>query len=91
VKHRRTAEFHKHYNRLPPDVQKLADKAFELLKGDPSHPSLRFKKIAEDVWAARVSLGHRALGYRALALRDRDHCDWFWIGPHGEYERLIRS
>lgn len=28
---------------LPPEVQRLADEKFELLKQDPAHPSLNFK------------------------------------------------
>jgi len=31
---------------LPKPIQKLADKNFELLKTNPFHPSLHFKKSA---------------------------------------------
>jgi len=64
----------------------LADKNFQLLKTNPRHPSLHFKKI-RDIWSARVGLH-----YRALALDDPpDGVVWFWIGRHDQYESLIRG
>ncbi len=71
------------YNALPQEVQRLADKNFELLKADSGHPSLQFKKI-DDVWSARVGLH-----YRALAFEYTDGLVWFWIGSHGEYDKRI--
>ena len=69
---------------MPPAVQSVAKKNFELLKQNPSHPSLRLKKIG-NLWSARAGLG-----YRALALQEADDFVWFWIGIHDEYERLIK-
>ena len=49
--------FWKHYARLLAEVQRLADKNFSLLKANPDHPSLDFKKVArrgncgQYVWA----------------------------------------
>lgn len=78
--------FWKLYRRLPKDIQKLADKNFLLLKADPSHPSLHFKKISQSrgVWSARVGIS-----YRALATERPDGMTWFWIGPHAEYDKLL--
>jgi len=45
VKHRASEKFWKFYDELPEQIQKLADQNYELLKGDPRHPSLRFKKV----------------------------------------------
>jgi hypothetical protein len=45
VKHLTPPRFWNHYRQLPKEVQDLADKSFELLKADPHHPSLHFKKI----------------------------------------------
>jgi len=83
IVHRATAGFWRRYDALPKSVQKLADKSFELLKENPRHPSLHFKRVKK-VWSVRVSKNHRA-----LALPSDDGYDWFWIGDHGEYERLI--
>ena len=61
-----------------------ADKSFDLLKSNPHHPSLNLERVNR-YWSARIGLAHRA-----LAVRDGDDLIWFWIGEHGEYERLIR-
>ena len=39
-----TPEFWKYYQKLPRDIQSRADKQFQLLKQNPNHPSLMFKK-----------------------------------------------
>ena len=82
--HRTHPDFWKHYNALPWDVRELADKSFMLLKANPNHPSLQFKKL-EIYWSARVG-SH----YRALAVLFPESCVWFWIGTHAEYDRLAR-
>jgi hypothetical protein len=82
--HRTTARFWNLFEEMPPAVQSVAKKNFEILKQNPSHPSLRFKKIG-NLWSARAGLG-----YRALALQEADDFVWFWIGTHDEYERLIK-
>jgi hypothetical protein len=64
-------------------VSKLADKNFQLLKTDPKHPSLHFKKIGK-LWSVRVGAHYRALG------SDRSEgVVWFWIGSHADYDKLI--
>lgn len=76
------------YHGLPKDIQRLADKAFELFDLNPQHASLHFKKVGrkQPVYSARVSVNYRVLGY----LLDGD-IYWFWVGDHKEYERLIHS
>jgi len=81
--HRTTPQFRARFERLPPTVQGLAQKNFELLKANPSHPSLHFKKVGR-FWSARIGLSHRA-----LAVADGDDFIWVWIGDHDEYERLL--
>ena len=44
------------YAALPAAVRDLADKNFELLRVDPRHPSLHFKRIGS-LWSVRVG-GH---------------------------------
>jgi mRNA-degrading endonuclease RelE of RelBE toxin-antitoxin system len=77
--------FRKDYQSLPTDVRKLADKSFALLKENPTHPSLHFKKVGR-FWSARVG-AH----YRALAIEAPDGLIWFRIVPHEDYDRIIRS
>jgi hypothetical protein len=44
---------------LPSSIRKLADANFALLKRDPRHPSLQFKKVGR-YWSVRVGLRYRA-------------------------------
>jgi hypothetical protein len=82
--HHASPDFWFCYRNLPEDVQRLADKAFELLEENPRHPSLRFKKIGS-LWSARVNLNYRALAAEA---NDGSYV-WFWIGTHAAYEKLL--
>lgn len=66
------------------DIRSLADKNFQLLKDNSSHPSLQFKKVGK-VWSARVG-SH----YRAVATPIEDGFLWVWIGAHAEYDKLVR-
>ena len=81
--HRTTRRFWKCFDDLPEVVQRTAKKNFELLKKDPTHPSLHFKKVGK-FWAARAGIN-----YRALAVEDGSDFIWVWIGAHDEYERMI--
>jgi hypothetical protein len=83
VNHFTHPSFWKDYGALPKDVRTLADKNFALLKRNPQHPSLHFKKVGR-YWSARVGIH-----YRALAVEASDGLVWFAIGPHGKYERAI--
>lgn len=82
--HRTSDRFWKCLENLPPPIQELADFNFELLKNDPRHPSLHFKKVGK-FWSARVGIG-----YRALAYKDGDDFIWVWVGTHDEYMRMIK-
>ncbi len=84
MRHVATDDFWKCYDALPDQVHRQADKSFALLKQDPSHPSLHFKKIGRR-WSARVGRSHRA-----LALEIDGGFLWYWIGSHDDYDRLIR-
>lgn len=81
MRHHASERFWRLYDGLPTEVQRLADKSFDLLKTDPRHPSLHFKKTGR-FWSARVGLH-----YRALAVEDGDNLVWFWVGDHEELER----
>jgi hypothetical protein len=82
--HRTTPQFWKRFYALPETVQLLARKNYDLLKADPTHPSLNFKKVGK-YWSVRIGLS-----YRALATEDGYDFIWVWIGDHDEYDRLIR-
>jgi hypothetical protein len=83
VNHFATPEFWFHYRRLPAEIRATADRCVQLMRSDPRHPSLRFKKVGE-FWSARVNLR-----VRALARERPDGLVWFWIGSHDRYQELI--
>jgi hypothetical protein len=88
MRHRATSGFWQEYHGLPEDICSRADKQFSLLKSNPQHPSLHFKKVGvsqgQEVWSVRVTLN-----YRALALQRSDGYLWFWIGDHATYDSLL--
>jgi len=80
--HYAAPSFWRAYHQLPEQVRALADKQFQLLKADPQHPSLHFKRVGR-FYSARVG-AH----YRALAVEAPDGVLWFWIESHAEYDRI---
>jgi hypothetical protein len=74
------------FDSLPASVRSQSAKAYRLWRADPNHPSLNFKRIhpTEPIYSLRVSRDYRALG-----LRDGDVVTWFWIGSHGDYDKLL--
>ncbi|MEO6969252.1 MAG: hypothetical protein ABI132_12505 [Rhodanobacteraceae bacterium] len=70
---------------MHPRVQALARGNYELLKQDPTHPSLQFKSVCNGRYRS-VRVG---LHYRALGIPIADGVLWFWIGSHAEYDKLL--
>ena len=84
MRHLASPSFWRAYERLPEQVRALADKNYALLKENPRHPSLQFKKAGR-FWSVRVGLR-----YRALAVEADADLVWFWIGSHADYDALVR-
>jgi hypothetical protein len=82
-----TQEFRQRLARLPAAIQEQAARAYALWRSDPYHSSLQCKRVSQrqPIYSVRVGLGYRALG-----LREDEHLYWFWIGPHAEYDELLR-
>jgi mRNA-degrading endonuclease RelE of RelBE toxin-antitoxin system len=80
-----TPSFRKRLRELPQPIRRLARKNFKLWLLDPHHPSLHFKKVGK-FWSARVGDD-----FRALAMVHGGQTEWFWIGPHDDYDRLLKS
>lgn len=85
MNHCATPDFWYCYRQLPREVQRTADKNYQLLTNDPSHSSLHFKKIRDNLWSVRVGRSYLALA----TMQDGDYV-WFWIGSHAEYDQLIK-
>ena len=88
MRSRATPRFWAAYRELPPEVQDAAQKAYRLFRENPRHPSLQLKKVhaREPVYSVRVTVAYRAVG-----LLENDEVNWFWIGSHSEYDRLLKS
>jgi hypothetical protein len=71
MNHLASPEFWECYNALPDAIRDLADKNFALLRDNPQHPSLHFKKVGR-FWSARVGMH-----YRALAAESGEDLVWF--------------
>jgi hypothetical protein len=71
MRHVASLAFWQAYEKLPGNVRALADKNYALLKENPQHPSLHFKKVGR-FWSVRVGLR-----YRALAVEADDALVWF--------------
>ncbi len=83
MNHHASSRFWALYRALPERVRAVADKNFELLKANPNHPSLHFKKVGP-LWSVRVGEQYRALGHDVAG-----GVHWFWIGTHNDHDRLL--
>lgn len=84
MKHFASPAFWEAYRKLPDHVRDLADKNYALLKQNPQHPSLHFKKT-DRYWSVRIGLR-----YRALAVEVDCNLLRFWIGSHADYDTLLK-
>ena len=75
------------YRELPPEARRAARASYGLFSVNPRHRSLHFKRLRTRglMYSARVSDD-----YRAVAYREGDTWVWFWIGPHSEYDQLLK-
>ena len=71
MRHFASPAFWDAYGKLSDNVRALADKNYALLKENPQHPSLHFKKVGR---FRSVRVGLR---YRALAVEADDDLLWF--------------
>lgn len=83
MKHYASPEFWQRLELLPAPVQALARRNYALLKTNPRHPSLHFKKVGR---YCSVRVGRQ---YRALGVEVPQGVLWFWIGSHAEYDKLL--
>lgn len=84
-----TSEFLERFRDLPERVKQTARKNYRLWKQNPRHPSVEFKKLntSVPVYSVRAGIGWRAV----VVLKEPDTIVWFWIGSHGEYDKLLKS
>ena len=83
MRHYASTRFWALYSALPAGVRSVADKNYALLKADPRHPSLHFKRIGP-LWSVRVGDGYRALGHDVYG-----GVQWFWIGTNADNDKIV--
>ena len=76
------------FKNLPVDIQRLAVKNYHLWQANPSHPSLRYRRLEGRENLETVRIGDH---YRAIGLIEPGVVAWIWIGPHSEYNQLTRG
>ncbi|MEI9932169.1 MAG: hypothetical protein WDM89_16905 [Rhizomicrobium sp.] len=85
MRHFASRKFWDLFDQLPADVRALAEKNFALLKENPKHPSLHFKKVeGSNLWSVRIGLQ-----YRAIATEVNGDIRWHWIGKHNDYNHKL--
>lgn len=82
-----TERFRRQYAAASEQRQRQIKRAYKLWQENTAHPSIRFKKVhdTEPIYSARVDLDWRAVG-----VFQEDTVVWFWVGPHDEYDALLK-
>jgi len=83
-----TESFRSLFASASPERQARIRAAYRQWAQNPAHPSLRFKKVHPrlPISSARVDLDWRAVG-----VLESDTLVWFRVGPHAQYEALIKK
>lgn len=85
MRHFASPDFWARFRILPQEVRQQARRAFKVLRANPRHPSLHFKRVG-GYWSVRIGLAYRALGTDV-----EGGILWGWIGAHAEYDKLVSS
>lgn len=81
------SQFKKSYKALPKEIKQIAKKQYHIFKNDPYHASLHFKKIHSNkpIYSCRINKDYRTVG-----VLNNNVIIWFWIGSHGDYDKLLK-
>jgi len=87
LKHTASRSFWTCIDALPVEAQAIARKNFALLKLDR-----RTRRFSSNAWAGCRASGSDYtvdLHHRALGLPTAEGVHWFWIGTHGDDDKLV--
>ena len=81
-------QFWKLYYASPQIIRRRIASAYRKWLNNPDHLGLQFKRVGlrRPVYSVRVNDSYRVLG-----LLEEDTIYWFWVGPHDQYERVIKG
>jgi mRNA-degrading endonuclease RelE of RelBE toxin-antitoxin system len=88
MKHRRLRTFLRDFDRLPPDIQTKAVKAFQLFRDDPGYPSLNIELLegTDGIWSGRIDYNYRWTFHYEFDRQSGDQvCVHRRIGTHEIY------
>jgi len=91
MKSKLTKDFLDRFAKLPATIQEQAREAYRTFKDNPSHPGLRLHKVSvkkSNKTLYSISIG---LHYRALAQENGGILEWFWIGHHSVYDKILEG
>ncbi len=84
----RTHQFKDLFDRLPPHIQEIARRKFELFKTDPFHPSFHRRIIRSTAHLPYPHIEFRITrDYRATCFVDGDTYVWVFIGSHAAFDK----
>jgi len=85
-----TRRFRKLFDQLPKRIQLEAKSTYHLWQKNPHYPSLHFKQIGMilDTPVYSIRIGRR---WRALGSLEGETIEWFWIGSHEAYNKIIKQ
>ena len=84
--HRTLPTFWTRFDALPEDVKDLAQSAYSEWLDNPRATGLRFKRLTGDYYSVRIGKN-----YRAICRLVESEWLWFWIGPHSEYDKILKG
>ena len=94
MKSYRSPRFNNAFEKLGEEVKEIA-REYRKFAENPYGPGVDFHAIkgtkTKDIVAVNAGT-HRKIQYRALGVFDRkaQEVDWFWIGPHEEYNNILK-
>jgi len=88
IKSKRTKRFKEQFEALPPEIQHLAKKKYQLFLQNPFHPSFRRRIIRSTRYDENPSWEFSLnMTYRAACFIDDDTYVWTFIGHHKDFDR----
>jgi hypothetical protein len=95
----RNERYMKLLERLPEDIQELAEAKFRLFQLDPKHPMLeredcydsKRSKLRKGSFAVRIGIHYRAIGVEDCGPdgEGEPQVCWYWIGTRSDYANLL--
>ena len=84
-----TDDFQARFAQLPVNIQQQARDAYKIFKVTPSYPGLRYHQVTSKKSGKVLQSVSIGIHYRALAQEKNGVLEWFWIGHHSVYDKIL--